>query len=33
MFNLKICAEHPEEEVALGAAVIEHLTQLVAADQ
>ena len=27
LFNLKICAEHPEEEVALGAEVIEHLRQ------
>ena len=25
LFNLKICAEHPEEEVALGAEVIEQL--------
>ncbi|MDG1114911.1 MAG: LLM class flavin-dependent oxidoreductase [Pseudomonadales bacterium] len=32
MFNLKVCAERPEEEVALGAAVIEHLAELVAAD-
>ncbi|MEE3173713.1 MAG: LLM class flavin-dependent oxidoreductase [Pseudomonadota bacterium] len=27
LFNLKICAEHPEEEVALGAEVIKHLRQ------
>ena len=32
MFNLKVCAEHPEEEVALGAAVIEQLAQLVASE-
>lgn len=25
LFNLKVCAEHPEEEVALGAAVVEEL--------
>ncbi|MEJ6669781.1 MAG: alkanesulfonate monooxygenase SsuD [Candidatus Azotimanducaceae bacterium] len=31
MFNLKVCAKHPEEEVALGAAVVEHLKGLVAA--
>tara|TARA_B110000305_G_scaffold68157_2_gene76497 strand:- start:2303 stop:3238 length:936 start_codon:yes stop_codon:yes gene_type:complete len=32
MFNLKVCAKHPEEEVALGAAVVEHLKGLVRAD-
>jgi alkanesulfonate monooxygenase SsuD/methylene tetrahydromethanopterin reductase-like flavin-dependent oxidoreductase (luciferase family) len=32
MFNLKVCAEHAEEEVALGAAVIEQLAQLVASE-
>lgn len=31
MFNLKVCAKHPEEEVALGAAVVEHLKGLVRA--
>jgi alkanesulfonate monooxygenase SsuD/methylene tetrahydromethanopterin reductase-like flavin-dependent oxidoreductase (luciferase family) len=28
LFNLKVCAEHPEEEVALGAEVIEELRRL-----
>ena len=28
LFNLKVCAEHPEEEVALGAEVIEELRGL-----
>ena len=28
LFNLKVCAEHPEEEVALGAEVIEALRRL-----
>ena len=32
MFNLKVCAKHPEEEVALGAAVVEHLKGLIRAD-
>jgi hypothetical protein len=28
LFNLKVCSEHPEEEVALGAEVIEELRRL-----
>ena len=32
MLNLKVCAKHPEEEVALGAAVVEHLKGLIRAD-
>jgi alkanesulfonate monooxygenase SsuD/methylene tetrahydromethanopterin reductase-like flavin-dependent oxidoreductase (luciferase family) len=28
LFNLKVCAEHPEEEVALGAEVIEELRRI-----
>lgn len=32
MFNLKVCAKNPEEEVALGAEVVEHLKDLIGTD-